>query len=65
MQYLHFCLGDKCAGGEFLNVMHLLLQNSKEKSEIAPNTPACYASKLTILIVSIFCRVLQLTAVPS
>jgi len=33
-------LEDKCAGGELLNVMHLLLQNFKEKSNMAPNSPA-------------------------
>jgi hypothetical protein len=58
-------LEDKCAGGEFFNVIHLLLQNIKKKSDVAPNTPdVIYFQNDDANSADIF-RVLQLMAVPS
>jgi hypothetical protein len=57
-------LEDKCAGGEFWNVMHLLLQNIKEKSDIAPKTPAVICFQTDDSNSADIFRVLQLRAVP-
>jgi hypothetical protein len=56
---------DKFAGGELLNIMHLLLQNIKEKSDISPNTPAVIYLQTDDANIDDILRVVQLRAVPS
>jgi hypothetical protein len=45
--------------------MHLLLQNIKEKSDIAPTTPAVICLQTEDANSAVIFRVLQLRAVPS
>ena len=54
---------DKFAGGELLNVMHLLLQNIEEKSSMAPNSPTVICLQTDDSNSADIFRVLQLTAV--